>query len=55
MADNAATKHECDLIVLPEGEAVCLDCGAYYIFKQTLDADGKREIEEEARGLGIIV
>lgn len=25
-------EHQCTLTLFPEGEAVCLDCGAFYIF-----------------------
>lgn len=30
------TEHTCTLTLFPEGEAVCLECGALYIFYATL-------------------
>ena len=37
--------HEHGLTIFPEGEAVCLDCGALYIYTGTLDAESLEEYQ----------
>jgi hypothetical protein len=41
-------EHFCKLTVMPEGEAVCLDCGAYYIYSTTLEGPELAEVRQEA-------
>jgi hypothetical protein len=54
-AGTTQQKHVCELLVMPEGEAFCPDCGAYYIFHSTLDQEGRDEMLSEARELGLVV
>lgn len=42
------SEHVCALTLLLEGEAVCLECGAYYIYQSTLTEPELVEVREEA-------
>lgn len=39
--------HVCDLVVADEGEAVCFECGAYYIYRSTLSPVDREEWHRE--------
>lgn len=49
---HIAPGHVCTLVVVLEGEAVCFECAAYYIYAATMDPIELAEMKAEAEKLG---